>query len=159
MKRKKTPKTPKRRLVYEGPVGRCPDCGKGTEVRLGSPLNQPSTVAWTVPADVLATLYREVVVRIKELKDGKLYVTDPSEYDGTRRSKFFFVDAHGGIAGPFGQRGLKVFLGTEFGSTLVEDVNIYVVTTTSRALAVIRESPFARDPEPAPPVDGSVGMF
>lgn len=144
--------------MYEGPVGRCPDCGKSTEVKLGSPLGTPANVAWTVPSDVLATLYREVATRIKE-KNGKLYVTDPSEYDSTRRSKFFFVDAGDGIAGPFGQLGLKVFLGSQFGESITDSPYIYVVATTHRALKRIRESPYAREPEPDANGNGSVDMF
>jgi len=149
---------PKRRLVYEGPVGRCPCCDKPTEVRLGGTLGDPETTGWTVPTDVLEVLYRQVAVRTQE-KAGKLYVTDPSEYDATRRSKLFFVDGDDGIAGPFGQLGLKVFLGTHFGEDHTEDVRIYVVATTPRALATIRDSPFAREPDEPDDLDGSADLF
>jgi len=79
--------------VYEGVVGQCPRCNKSTEVRIGGTLGVPPITNWVVPVPVLETLYREVASRIKE-KSEKLYVTDPSEYDATRRSKFFFVDAY-----------------------------------------------------------------
>ena len=158
MARKKTPKAPKERMVYEGPVGRCPCCDKPTEVRLGSTLGEPDPSGWTVPADVLARLYKAVADRVQE-KSGKLYVTDPSEYDATRRSKLFFVDGGDAIAGPFGQLGLKVFLGATFGQDHTDNIRVYVVTSTHRALALIRESPYAREREEVADLDGSADLF
>jgi len=148
----------KGRTVYEGPVGRCPCCDKPTEVRLGSTLGMPEPAGWTVPADVLARLYRAVATRIQE-KGGKLYVTDPSEYDATRRAKLFFVDGDDGIAGPFGQLGLKVFLGSHFGEDHADNIHVYVVTTTHRALARIRESPYAKEQDDPGDLDGSADLF
>lgn len=149
---------PKGRVVYEGPFGRCPCCDRPTEVRLGGTLGEPDSTGWTVPTDVLGVLYREVATRIKE-KDGKLYVTDPSEYDATRRAKLFFVDGDDGIAGPFGQIGLKVFLGVSFGQDHAGNVSVYVVTTTHRALEMIRKSPYAREPEEHSDLDASSDLF
>lgn len=148
----------KGRSVYEGPVGECPCCNKPTEVRLGSTLGEPPSAGWTVPRDVLGVLYREVTARIKE-KDGKLYVTDPSEYDATRRTKLFFVDGGDGIAGPFGQLGLKVFLGSNFGEMHPDNVRIYIVATSHRALRLIRNSPHARPPDIGPDPDSSADLF
>lgn len=139
-------KVPKQRLVYEGPVGLCPCCNTPTEVRLGSTHGEPTVETWIVPRDVLATLYRATASRIKT-RDGKLYVTDPSTLDATVRSKFFFVDADDGIAGPFGQLGLKVFLGTAFGQEKVDSIQVYVVSATHRSLSIIRKSPYAREPD------------
>ena len=149
---------PQRRLVYEGPVGRCPCCNKPTEVKLGGTLGDPKTTGWTVRMDVLEVLYRQVADRVQK-RDEKLYVTDPSEYDATRRSKLFFVDGGDGIAGPFGQLGLKVFLETHFSDNYTEDTCIYIVSTTSRALATIRNSPFAKAPEEVSSLDGSTDLF
>lgn len=158
MARRSKQKEPIRRLVYEGPVGLCPCCNKATEVRLAATLGEPSEDQWIVPEDVLEHLYREVARRVQE-KGGKLYVTDPSEYDATRRSKLFFVDGSGGIAGPFGQNGLKVFLGTYFGEDSTDNVRVYVVTTTHRALGLIRASPYAREPEEARDLDDPADLF
>lgn len=160
MARRPTKPPPKRRLVYEGPEGLCPDCGKATEVRLGSTLGDPSAASWTVPEATLAHLYREVAKRIKtDKRTGKLYVTDPSEYDSTRRAKLFFVDGDSAIAGPFGQNGLKVFIGSSFGPDHIENVRVLVVATTHRALALIRESPYARPPAEGMDSDGSSDLF
>lgn len=160
MARKPTRSAPKRRLVYEGPAGFCPDCGKVTEVRLGSTLGEPSAASWTVPTPTLAHVYREVAKRVKtDQRTGKLYVTDPSEYDSTRRAKLFFVDGDSAIAGPFGQNGLKVFLGSSFGPDHVENVRVLVVATTHRALKLIRESPYARPPAGGLDNDGSADLF
>jgi hypothetical protein len=155
---RKTKAPPKQRLVYEGPVGLCPCCNKPTEVRLGGTLGEPDVPGWVVPTDVLELLYREVAARIRE-KDGALYVTDPSEYDATRRAKLFFVDGDDGIAGPFGQLGLKVFLGANFGAEHTGNVRVYVVTTTHRALDLIRKSPYARPPDEGGNLDGSADLF
>ena len=151
---------PKRRLVYEGPAGLCPDCGKATEVRLGSTLGEPSAASWTVPEAMLAHVYREVASRTKtDQRTGKLYVTDPSEYDATRRAKVFFVDGDDAIAGPFGQNGLKVFLGSSFGPDHIENVCVLVVATTHRALRLIRESPYAQAPAEGADSDGEADLF
>lgn len=154
--KKKAP--PKQRLVYEGPVGLCPCCNKPTEVRLGGTLGEPNVPGWVVPVDVLELLYKAVAARIRE-KAGVLYVTDPSEYDATRRAKLFFVDGHDGIAGPFGQLGLKVFLGASFGTEHTSNVRVYVVTTTHRALDLIRKSPYARSLKDDGDLDGSSDLF
>lgn len=157
MRRKKA-KAPKRRLVYPGPRGVCPRCGKDTEVTAASFMGELGHAEWTVPDDVLSYLYREVAKRIQE-KDGKLYVTDPSEYDATRRSKFFFVDGGDAIAGPFGQRGLKVFLGSQLAQVIRDNPLIYIVATTPRALRVIRESPHACEHADEVEVDESIELF
>lgn len=160
MARGKGKAPPKGRLVYEGPVGLCPCCNKPTEVRLGSTLGEPPPPGWVVPTDVLETLYRTVAARVKaDSKTGKLYVTDPSEYDATRRAKLFFVDGGDGIAGPFGQLGLKVFLGTSFGENHAGNIRVYVVTTTHRALELIRASPYAKPPDEGGELDDSADLF
>jgi hypothetical protein len=89
-----------------------------------------------------------VGARIKErTTKGKtqLYVTDPGGYDSTKRTKFFFVEgANKEIAGPFGPMGLKIFLhGTMSGPGRLQDLRVYIVGTTHRALTVIQNSPFA----------------
>ena len=127
-------------------------------MKLAGTLGSPDAPGWVVPRDVLEMLYRAVAIRIKE-RDGKLYVTDPSEYDATRRSKFFFVDGGTSIAGPFGQRGLKVFLGANFGDDFTENVRVYVVTTTHRALSIIRKSPFAKPPDDGDSLDDQADLF
>jgi len=158
-KQKARRKQAKGRTVYEGPVGLCPCCNKPTEVRLASTLGEPPPPGWVVPDDVLATLYREVAARVKtDGKKGTLYVTDPNEYDATRRAKLFFVDGGDGIAGPFGQLGLKVFLGASFGEA-THNVRIYIVNTTHRALDRIRSSPYAQPPEQDVDLDGSADLF
>lgn len=157
--RSRQPKAPpKERAVYEGPVGLCPYCDEPTEVRLGSTLGQPISAGWVVPADVLGRIYKAIADRVKE-KGGKLYVTDPSEYDATRRSKLFFVDGDDGIAGPFGRLGLKVFLGSHFGQDHTDNIYVYIVATTPRALSLIRLSPFASESEDAGDLDGPADLF
>lgn len=152
-------KAPKGRTVYEGPVGLCPCCNKPTEVRLASTLGEPPPPGWVVPDDVLATIYREVSARVKtDPKKGTLYVTDPSEYDATRRTKLFFVDGGDGVAGPFGQLGLKVFLGSSFGD-VAHNIRVYIVTTTPKALDLIRRSPYAQSPIQDPSLDGGMDLF
>ena len=159
MPRAKRRKAPKGRTVYEGPVGLCPCCNRPTEVRRASTLGEPTPPGWVVPDGVLETLYREVAIRVKtDAKKGTLYVTDPSEYDATRRAKLFFVDGGDGVAGPFGQLGLKVFLGANFGET-THNVRIYVVATTHRALTRILDSPHAQVPEEAADLDDSTDLF
>jgi hypothetical protein len=149
---------PKQHLVYEGPVGACPCCNTPTEVRLASTHGESPVEAWIVPKDVLGYLYREVADRIKE-KGGLLYVTDPSTYDASVRSKLFFVDGVDGIAGPFGQTGLKVFLGASLDASKPENVLVYVVSTTHRSLSIIRKSPYASPAEDAADLDDSSDLF
>lgn len=159
MARSKKRKAPKGRTVYEGPVGLCPCCNKPTEVRRASTLGEPIPPGWVVPDDVLGLIYREVSARVKtDEKKGTLYVTDPSEYDATRRAKLFFVDGGDGVAGPFGQLGLKVFLGASFGEA-AHNVRIYIVTTTHRALTRILDSPYAKSTEEDADLDGSADLF
>jgi len=148
----------KERLIYEGSVGRCPCCDKPTKVRLAGTLGIPDPSDWIVPLEVLELLYRSVASRIRtDKKTGKPYVTDPSEYDATRRVKVFFVDGEDGIAGPFGPLGLKVFLGSH--SEHTTNVRVYVVSTSSSALEVIRKSPFARDRETSPQIGTTEDLF
>ena len=142
-----TTTTLKHKFIYEGSAGRCPCCDKTTEIKLGNTLGNPSIPHWVVPEDVLQIIYSTISTRIKE-KDGHLYVTDPSNYDASRRSKLFYVDADQGIAGPFGPSGLKVFLrDISFAVKNPESMRIYIVTTTDRALRIIRQSPFSRNSE------------
>lgn len=136
----------KRPLVYKGPVGTCPCCDRKTEVHLGGVLGYPSTTQWVVPTGVLEAMYSAIIPRIKE-KEGTLYVTSPNKYDGTKRSKLYFVNMGDKVMGPYGERGLKVFLGVHFGDQYTENIPIYIVNTTHRALQIIKNSPFGNPPE------------
>lgn len=150
---KKPRRPPQKALIYEGPFGLCPCCNRKTEVRVASTLGAPPDVVWTVPEPLLRLLYSEVAKRIKEkVQDGqpRYYTTDPSRHEATVRNKFFFVAAGDGddnVAGPFGQNGLKVFLEGHFPSDDSQAIRVFVVTTTHRALSVIRQSPYAQAPE------------
>lgn len=145
-----------RRLVYEGPRGCCPCCDRLTDIRIGSTLGSPAINAWTVPVNILSIMYRAVAQRVKQVScSTQLYVTDPSEYDATVRTKFFFVGGcRDEIAGPFGALGLKVFLSTTL--DVYENTNeytIYIVRTTSKTLSRIINSPYAREPEPTTEIE------
>jgi hypothetical protein len=133
-----------RALVYEGVVGSCPCCLNPTEIRLGSTGGIPEEPSWIVPEPVLYGIYSEVAFRIKsKSEEGKVtyYVLDPSEHFAVVRNKLFFIGGDGTeLAGPFGYEGLKVFLQTRLENTRER---IYVVTTTSRALSIIKNSPYA----------------
>jgi|WetSurMetagenome_2_1015567.scaffolds.fasta_scaffold03229_3 hypothetical protein len=133
-----------RALVYEGVMGLCPCCTNPTEIRLGSTGGVPEEESWIVPETILFSIYSDVASRIKsKVEDGKVvyYVLDPSENFATVRNKLFFIGGDGAeLAGPFGYEGLKVFLKTRLENTRER---IYIVNTTSRALSMIRNSPFA----------------
>jgi len=117
-----------------------------------------------VPVEVMRDLYHAIAERIrKKTKDGKvtLYVNDPdlrpARDKGSksgwslRRTKLFFVEgADGQFAGPYGPDGLKVFLrkALEEGGR-AQDVKVYVVMTTHRALKIIQNSPLAHEVAPA----------
>lgn len=158
MSRKAAKALPKQRLIYEGPVGVCPCCTISTEIRLASTLGTPPLKVWVVPRRVLEFVYREVALRIKE-KNGRYYVTDPSIYDTSVRTKLFFVDAIDGIAGPFGQTGLKVFLGASLGAIKADNIQVYVVSTLHRSLCIIRRSPFAKSNEDTEDLDEPSDLF
>lgn len=155
----KRPKAPQRRSVYEGPVGRCPCCDKPTEVRIGSTLGEPARRGWIVPVYILESIYRAVATRTKfDHKKQQWYVTDPSEYDATRRKKLFFVDGGDALAGPFGPLGLTVFLRSNFKETS-QNTRIYTVITTHRALDRIRNSPFTAPPDDTYDLDEPTDLF
>jgi len=133
-----------RALVYEGVIGSCPCCMNPTEIRLGSTGGTPEDESWVVPEPILFAIYGEVAARIKakiENEKTVYYVLDPSETFAVVRNKLFFIGGDGSeLAGPFGYEGLKVFLQTRLENTRER---IYIVSTTSRALAVIKNSPYA----------------
>lgn len=148
-------KQPKRRLVYEGPRGSCPCCHRLTQIRVGSTHGLSEEVSWEVPVSLIEHVYREVHRRVKiKTVAGKScrYVTDPNPHNPTVRLKYFFVgSADDEVAGPFGFDGLKVFLEASLGGTGYQSVRVYIVSTTTRALAIICDSPFVRDAENRPP--------
>lgn len=158
MSRRAAKALPRQRLIYEGPVGLCPCCAASTEIRLASTLGVPPLKVWVVPRRVLEFVYREVALRIKD-KAGRYYVTDPSIYDTNVRTKLFFVDGADGIAGPFGQIGLKVFLGASLGAIKAESIQVYVVSTMHRSLCVIKRSPFAKSSDDAEYLDETSDLF
>jgi len=145
-------------LVYKGPVGLCPCCNRKTEIRLGGALGSPSIQHWVVPTGVLEAVYSAIAARIKE-KDGTLYVTSPNKYDGTRRTKLYFVNMGGTIEGPYGEKGLKVFLGVHTDKRSTENTFIYIVNTTHRALTLIRNSPFSSIQEEPDKITEPLDLF
>jgi hypothetical protein len=109
-------------------------------------------------------MYLEVAKRVKRRtrhNKEQLYVTDPSEYDATIRNKFFFVGTRAGeIAGPFGPTGLKVFLTTSLDAdSNTNSITIYIVSTTSRTLPRIVNSPYARERDVSNVEDHDVEPF
>jgi hypothetical protein len=131
-------------LVYEGVVGLCPCCLGSTEIRLGSTGGTLTEETWVIPEVLLYAIYSEIAGRIRaKVEYGKTvyYVLDPSGYSATSRNKLFFVGGDGTeLAGPFGLDGLKVFLKTRLDG---DRERVYVVNTTSRALSMIRHSPYS----------------
>lgn len=123
-----------------GVLGKCPCCGKPTEVRLGGTHGPPAT-EWIVPEDVLRTLYSAVLERIKGSGD-KLYVRDPHPHRHKTRNRLYFVDGGDGIAGPFGPEGLESFL-HDTSPDGTASIDVYAVITTPRALRRILKSPYA----------------
>lgn len=146
------------RPVHFGTQGRCPCCGKRTEVRLGS-THGAAAQEWVVPGEVLSRIYTAVAERIKGQEDN-LYVVDPHPHNPRVRHRLFFVDGGDGLAGPFGPEGLESFLhdNSPDGTALVE---VYAVRTTVPALRHILQSPYSTRPEETPesPVDDPADLF
>ena len=132
--------TSRARPIRLGELGQCPCCGKSTEVRLGG-THGPAATEWVVPEDVLRTLYGAVAERVKGSGD-KLYVRDPHPHKNKVRKRLYFVDGGDGIAGPFGPEGLESFL-YDTSPDGTAPIGVYAVSTTSRALRRILESPYA----------------
>jgi len=132
--------TKRMRPVHLGELGRCPCCGKVTEVRLGG-THGPTATEWIVPEDVMRTLYSAVARRTK-CHGGKLYVRDPHPHKNMVRKQLYFVDGGDGIAGPFGPEGLESFLHDTSPDGMAA-IEVYAVITTPRALRRILKSPYS----------------
>lgn len=150
-------------MNFFGPVGRCPCCGKPTEVRLGGTLSVPEQPDWVVPPEILRQIYSEVGKRTKaRASGGKLYILDPHPHVVTHRRKLYFVDGSEGLAGPFGPEGLSSFLRSSCPGTT--NVQLYAVCTTDRALRRIQKSPYTVHPsrrtrEVAKDLDNPIDLF